>query len=209
MGEEIEAPLICCNPARKRFARLDGALLNFFRADAQIKIQRRIQPDQQCGIGGAELHQSEKAGRRLVVVPMRAGQRGPDVPLAVLAHIKQAVARRREQPFVRTGRISVATNLLDIDAPLPERLRAIHQREDAARAGQIADFLDGHDDPIAAGDVRDGDSLGARAEGVGENLDHGLRVRGGNGNGQFPDYDALALGAQAPKAPTRRDVPGR
>src|SRR2546429_5635115 len=48
-----------------------------------------------------------------LVVPCETAQRRPELLPLIAPDIKHAISRRRQEPFVRARKISVATNVLD------------------------------------------------------------------------------------------------
>src|SRR2546429_9180416 len=66
-----------------------------------------------------------------LVVPCETAQRRPELLPLIAPDIKHAISRRRQEPFVRARKISVATNVLQAHWNLSESLCSVNKGEAA------------------------------------------------------------------------------
>ncbi len=94
------------------------ALVNPARAYPEVKVQSGIEACQERAIARAILHEAVHSIR--LVVPCETAQRRPELLPLIAPDIKHAISRRRQEPFVRARKISVATNVLQVHWNLSE-----------------------------------------------------------------------------------------
>src|SRR4051794_39726084 len=102
--------------------------MNTLRPYLIMKIEGGVPADQQRHAAGAALGKAKAVV--LVVVPMGAGERGPDGGRTLLAEIEEACSGRGEQPFVKAADIGIAADVAQVHGDVPHRLRAVDYGED-------------------------------------------------------------------------------
>jgi len=105
------------------------ALVNAARAYPEVKVQSGIEACQERAIARAILHEAVHSIR--LVVPCETAQRRPELLPLIAPDIKHAISRRRQEPFVRARKISVATNVLQVHWNLSESLCSVNKGEAA------------------------------------------------------------------------------
>ena len=105
------------------------AFINPARAYPKVKIQSGVEACQERAIARAILHEAVHSIR--LVVPGETAQRRPELLPLIASDIKHAISRRRQEPFVRARKISVATNVLQVHWNLSESLSSDNKGEAA------------------------------------------------------------------------------
>src|SRR6266540_4975630 len=137
--------------------------------------------------------------RILEPIPARRARERPERVLELLPAVKDAVAQRRMQPFVRTRRIEVAADVLPAEFNLSGRMGAVEERPEAFRSCERTHLLRGSNEACRRRDVRKGNDARAarnrRLDAVQESRRVGQRSR----DFDFGDFDAVSLRAQPPR----------
>src|SRR5262249_18793189 len=109
-----------------------------------MKVQRRLQADHHRQVRGSEI--GEAVGFQVVVMPTAEGDIDPKPLQQFVAHEQNAATLGSKQPFMRTGGIKIAAEVVQIEWNLANCMSTVHMRENAALSAKSADLFHGQDD---------------------------------------------------------------
>src|SRR5207253_10015578 len=96
----------------------------------------------------------------VVRLPLRHRLQRPQLRDVLAPDVKQAVADRREQPLVQADAVVVALEIADLEGEVRDRVRAVDDARDAARAREPAQPLHWEQLPGEIRDVAEVEDLG-------------------------------------------------
>ena len=203
-GPDLQA-VDLAQPGEQRLGQLARALLDLRAADPGLERQRLTERHHRRLVALAEPF--ERA-RHADAAGIGAEDARPDLRLRALVDVEDAVLLRAAGPLVRAAAVKVRLHVAQVDVDQAERLRAVHQREDAALAGQRAERLGRKQIADRAGLVGEGDHSGSRRDRLGERVDVVLHPRVRVRRRHVLDGEAEALRLLLPRGVVARVVVG-
>ena len=185
-------------------------------ADLVLAARMRAHPRQR--VTAADQGRLEERRRRrgadllelanVVVGTLRRGLHGPRLRNAILPHVQEPGAGRRQQPLVQAGPVVVHLEVAELVREMRGRMRAIDDRGDAARTRHARDVLHREDLPRQVGDVAEVDELRLRCDGLREHVVEIIHGGGGHREGEFVEFDAVAADALPKNFSTPHGITG-
>src|SRR5262252_9624317 len=118
----------------------------------------------------------EALGANFHVVPAFGGNCVPHAVNHFVAHIKEATAFGRLQPFVWAGGVHVATEVVQVEFHHAGDVRTVHGTQNAFRTSQCTKLFCGQNHASKRGDVAEEDDARLRCDCVAKKVQHGGRI---------------------------------
>lgn len=175
-----------------------GAVFDAFLADALVKADDFGQA-RHGGIVALPQHAELLVHRRPRLFPPRADDARPHLGDARPVDVQNAALQRAHEPLVGAAGVEVAAEVVQVEVEHPERLRAVHQREDVLFAGQLANRPGGQGQAARVGNVRKSNEPSFRRNRPGKRRHQLRRRRRRRGQAHLPDRKADPFGPLLPR----------